>query len=118
MFFRLEPPGSCGLQISIHGKPVNLIDVSIGGARFSCEKSHPLNAGDDVALTIIMDKTAYAVSGRILRVWEPENDRIRKTIAMASIQFLDMEAQVKNALARKIRDIERELRYKDTDMSR
>lgn len=118
MFFRLEPPGSCGLRISIHGEPVNLIDVSIGGARFSYERSYSLNTGDDVMLTILMDTAAYAVNGRILRVWEPENDRIRKSIAMASVQFIDMEAQVKNVLARKIRDIERDLRYRDTDMAR
>ena len=105
MFFRLEPPGSCGLRISIHGKPVNLIDVSIGGARFSYERSYSLNTGDDVVLTILMDTAAYAVNGRILRVWEPENDRIRKSIAMASVQFIDMKAQVKNDLARKIRDM-------------
>lgn len=118
MFFRLEPPGSCGLAISIRGKPVNLIDVSIGGARFSYERSSALNAGDDVTLTIVMDAMAYSIKGRILRVWEPENERIRKTIAMASVQFTDVEATVKNILARKIRDIERELRYKDTEMVR
>jgi len=117
MFFRLEPPGRSGLTISIHGKPVNLIDVSIGGARFSYERSDPLNVGADVTLTIAMDTTPYAVKGRILRVWEPENERIRKTIAMASVQFVDMEAQAKNILARKIRDIERELRYRDTELA-
>lgn len=117
MFFRLEPPGNCGLKISIHGNPVNLIDVSIGGARFSYEKSHRLNVGEDVILTLVIDTTAYSLNGRVRRMWEPENDRIRKTIAMASVQFIDMEPQVKNVLARKIRDIERELRYKDTDMA-
>lgn len=117
MFFRLEPPGRSGLTISIRGKPVNLIDVSIGGARFSYERAYPLNPGDDVTLTIAMDTTPFSVKGRILRVWEPENERIRKAIAMASVQFVDMEAQVKNILARKIRDIERELRYRDRELA-
>ena len=117
MFFRLEPPGNSGLAISIHGKPVNLIDVSIGGARFSYERSYALNAGDDVALTIAIDTTTYAVKGRILRTWEPENEKIRKAIAMASVRFVDVEAQLKNILARKIRDIERELRYRDTELA-
>ena len=116
MFFRLEPPGGCGLQISIQGRPVNLIDVSIGGARFSYEKSVGLSVGDDVALTVLVDRRAYAVGARVLRVWDPESDRIRKTIGMASVQFIDMEAQVKNILARKVRDIERELRYKETEL--
>ncbi len=119
MFFRLELPGGCGLTVSIDGRPVNLIDVSIGGARFSYERwSNTLKSGEDVALTMLIDTMAYSINGRVLRVWEPENDRIRKTIAMASIQFANMEAQVKNILARKIRDIERELRYKETDMGR
>lgn len=118
MFFRLEPPGSSGLTISIHGRPVNLIDVSIGGARFSYERSNALNAGDDIALTIVMDSAAHSVQGRVLRVWEPENERIRKTIAMASVQFTEMEARVKNMLARKIRDIERELRFPEREPAR
>lgn len=118
MFFRLEPPGNCGLQISIHGRPVNLIDISIGGARFSYEKAHALNPGDTIPLTIIIDNSAHSADGRVLRVWEPENDRIRKTIAMASVQFVGMDALFKNILARKIRDVEREMRYKDADMAR
>lgn len=35
----------------------------------------------------------YSINGRILRVWEAENDRARKTIAMASVQFMDREAR-------------------------
>ncbi len=118
MFFRLEPPGNCGLHIGIHGKPVNLIDISIGGTKFSYEKSLSLNPGDEIAVTLFIDTTAYSVKGRVLRVWEPENERIRKTIAIASVQFTEIEAQIKNVLARKIRDVEREMRYKDSDMDR
>lgn len=118
MFYRLEPPTDCGIRIVVEGKGVNLIDISIGGARFSHEKVSPFAVGEPVKLYLYVDDVPYTVEARVLRVWEPENERIRKTIALASVQFTDMEAHLKNVLARKIRDVEREMRYKEVHSAR
>lgn len=118
MFYRLEPPTDCGIRIVVEGKGVNLIDISIGGARFSHEKVFPFSVGEPVKLCLYVDDVPYTVEARVLRVWEPENERIRKTIALASVQFTDMEAHLKNVLARKIRDVEREMRYKEVHSAR
>ncbi|HNT43633.1 MAG TPA: PilZ domain-containing protein [Syntrophorhabdaceae bacterium] len=118
MFYRLEPPSDCGIRIAVDGKGVNLIDISIGGAKFSHEKVFPFEIGEPVRLSLYVDEVAYPVEAKVLRVWEPENERIRKTVALASVQFTDMEAYLKNVLARKIRDVEREMRYKELHPAR
>lgn len=118
MFYRLEPPTDCGIRIAVGGKGVNLIDISIGGAKFSHEKIFPFAIGEPVNLSLYVDDVPYAVEAKVLRVWEPENERIRKTVALASVQFTNMEAHLKNVLARKIRDVEREMRYKEVHSAR
>jgi hypothetical protein len=118
MFYRLEPPSGCGIEIKVGGRSVSIIDISIGGARFSHEKIYPFKVNESAPLTLSVEDTSYAVEARVLRVWEPENERIRKTVALASVQFVGMEANLKNILARKIRDIEREMRYKEVDTTR
>jgi len=118
MFYRLEPPTDCGIRISVDGKGVNLIDISIGGAKFSHEKVFPFEIGAPVKLSLYVDDVPYTVEAKVLRVWQPDNERIRKTVALASVQFTDMEAHLKNVLARKIRDIKREMRYKEVHTAR
>lgn len=118
MFFRLEPPGNCGIEIALGGKSVSIIDISIGGAKFSHEKIYPFKTNETVKLTLSVENVPYMVEARVLRVWEPENERIRKTVALASVQFTDMEAHLKNVLARKIRDVEREMRCKEVHTAR
>lgn len=112
MFYRLEPPGNCGIEIFLGGKKVNLIDISIGGARFSFDKIPSLQPNDTVQLSIVIEHSRYPVEAKILRLWEPDNERIRKTLDLASVQFMGTKPDMKNLLARKIRDVERQMRYK------
>jgi len=118
MFYRLEPPGNCGIDIRLEGKSVSIIDISIGGAKFSHEKIYPFKINETVKLTLSVEGVPYTVEAKVLRAWEPENERIRKTVALVSVQFIDMEAHLKNTLARKIRDVERDMRYKDSHITR
>jgi hypothetical protein len=118
MFYRLEPPTDCGIRITVEGKGVSIIDISIGGVKFSHEKIHPFEINETVKLTVSVEDVPYVVEAKVLRVWEPENERIRKTVALASVQFIDVEARLKNVLAQKIRDIEREMRYKEVNITR
>lgn len=113
MFYRLEPPAGCGIEISLGGRRVSIIDISIGGAKFSHEMIYPFKINEPVTLTLSVEESPYEVKANVLRVWEPENERLRESVALASVQFMDMDAGLKNTLARKIRDVERDLRYKE-----
>lgn len=73
----------------------------------------PFNINEPVTLALSVEESPYEAKAKVLRVWEPENERLRKLVALASAQFIDMDAGLKNSLARKVRDVERDLRYKE-----
>ena len=50
-----------------------------------------------------------------MRIKEPENERVKKSLEFVSIQFLNVDGHIKNELGRKIRDVERDLRYKEIE---
>lgn len=115
MFYRLEPPSNCGIDIFVNGSKVNILDISIGGASFSHNKVYPFKTNENASVIIIIGERASQIMSRVVRVWQPDNERMKKSLEFVSIQFLNMNGHTKNELGRKIRDVERNLRYKETD---
>jgi c-di-GMP-binding flagellar brake protein YcgR len=115
MFYRLDPPGNCGIDIYVNGSKASILDVSIGGASFSHNKIHPFRVNEEAKITLVIGERASQIESKVVRVWEPENEKVKKGLEFVSIQFLNMNGHTKNELGRKIRGIERDLRYKDTE---
>lgn len=115
MFYRLEPPGNCGIDIFVNGIKVSILDLSIGGASFSHSKIYPFKVNEETKIILVIGERASQIESRVVRVWEPENEKVKKSLEFVSIQFLDMKGHIKNELGRKIRDVERDLRYKEID---
>jgi len=113
MFYRLEPPSNSGLDIYIGGEKVSIIDISIGGANFSHSRSSPFHANETVKLVLSIGGAETKIDAQVLRVREPENDRLKKSIELVSVYFINMPGSTKNALSRKIRDIERAMRFEN-----
>ena len=113
MFYRLEPPSNCGLDIFVNGNKVSILDVSIGGASFSHGKVYPFKVNEEVKIILVIGDRASQVDARVVRIWEPESEKMKKSLELVSIQFLELDGHIKNELGRKIRDVERELRYKE-----
>lgn len=116
MFYRLEPPSNCGIDIFVNGTKVSILDVSIGGASFSHNKIYPFKTNEETKIILVIGERASQIESKVVRVWEPENEQVKKTLEFVSIQFLDMNGHIKNELGRKIRDVERDLRYKEIDL--
>jgi hypothetical protein len=115
MFYRLEPPGNCGIDIFVNGNKVSILDISIGGASFSHNRIYPFKANEDIKIILVIGERASQIESKVVRVWEPENEKVKKNLEFVSIRFLDMNGHIKNELSRKIRDIERDLRYKEVE---
>ncbi|MBA4390196.1 MAG: hypothetical protein C0399_04585 [Syntrophus sp. (in: bacteria)] len=115
MFYRLEPPGNCGIDIFVEGNKVTILDVSIGGARFSHNKTHHFKENEEVKIVLVVGERIYQIDSRVVRIHEPENEKVKKSLEFVSIQFLNVDGHIKNELGRKIRDVERDLRYKEID---
>lgn len=113
MFYRLEPPDNCGIDIFIDGNKMTILDISIGGASFSHNRTHRFKEKEEEKIILVVGEKIYQIDSRVIRVQLPEIERMKKSIEFVSIQFLNVDGLIKNELGRKIRDIERELRYKE-----
>jgi hypothetical protein len=115
MFYRLEPPSHCGIDIFVNGIKVSILDISIGGASFSHNRIYPFKVNEEAKIILVIGERASQIEAKVVRTWEPENEKAKKSLEFVSIQFLDMKGHIKNELGRKIRDVERDLRHKEID---
>jgi hypothetical protein len=111
MFYRVEPTGKSNLTMTVYDKEVNILDISLGGAKFSHDKHSSLEMGRIVELNVSIDGRIYSLEGRIQRTWEGDNERFKHELGFASVEFLNMGRSMEHALSRKIREIERENRF-------
>ena len=108
VYYRVEPTGRSGLDVSIQQKRVNVLDISLGGIKFSFDKGLELKAHTDIKVYFNIEGILYGIDATILRIWEGENERLRNALAFASAEFLEMPGKLERALSRAIREIERE----------
>lgn len=108
MFFRVNPTEQSRLRMSILGNRVNILDISLGGVRFSYKGPLALEAGEIVAVRLDIDGRYHRLEACILRNWTGEEQGMIPRLAFATAEFLDMSNVTDHALSRKIRSIERE----------
>jgi c-di-GMP-binding flagellar brake protein YcgR len=96
------------LDVSVYNKKINVIDISLGGIKFSFDKDLQLEANQVIEVRLGMAGAAYTVQARILRTWEAENERIKKELRFAAAGFLNVSGRIEQELSRKILDIQRE----------
>jgi len=106
MFYRVVPTGRSDLSMTIHGTPIQVLDISLGGARVSHDKSLDLQSNAVVNASIEMNGRAYSFGARVLRTWDGESEDFK--LRFASMQFTNMDETLQYALSQKIHGIERE----------
>jgi hypothetical protein len=113
MFFRVEPTSQSNLTMTVEYNDVNVLDISLGGAKFSHGRRLLLNPNTIVGITIGIDGKIHQLQARILRTWEPDNERLRGELRFTSAEFLHMDKTVEHELSRKIHQIQTEGRLKE-----
>lgn len=113
MFFRVGPREDSGICLSIKGEKMNIIDISIGGAKITHFGDKSLKYGEKVKGILSLDGEDFDIEAKILRVWQPDRFQKVAILEFATMQFLNIENKVKNILSRKIREIERGLLRRD-----
>jgi hypothetical protein len=108
MWYRVQPTSKSGLDASICGKKVNVIDISLGGIRFSHDKTLQLERNNVIEVCFGMAGGVYTIEARIIRTWETEIERFRRGLGFAAAEFLNVSLRTEQELSRKICDIERE----------
>ena len=112
LFYRLEPPADGGIVLLLNQEKVNIIDISIGGARFTHRKDQPIKAKKMVRLILQVGEESFDVEAQVVRIF-PVSGRMAKKLESVAVQFLNLDRNMKDLLSKKIRDIERKMRYRD-----
>lgn len=108
MYFRVKPPSRSNINLFFQENKVNLIDVSLGGAKFTYPKSHLFQYGDVVKFNLMIDSKTFEIDTRVRNVSIPEFS-VNKTIQFVSIKFEYDDKQISALLGKAILSIERQL---------
>ncbi len=113
LFYRLQPPADSGIVIFINEEKVNIIDISIGGAKFTHRKDHPVKLKERLKLILQVNEQDFDVEAQVVGTL-PVSGRMARKLETVAVQFLNLDRKMKGLLSKKIRDIEREMRYRET----
>ncbi len=112
LFYRLEPPLDCGLALFFKEEKVNILNISLGGAKFTHSKDYSVIPKERLRLTLQIDAQAYNIDAQSLRI-SSISGRMVKKLEAVSVQFLNLDRKIQDILSSKIREIERKMRYKE-----
>jgi c-di-GMP-binding flagellar brake protein YcgR len=112
MHYRVRPGSEWSTRIEVDSGPVNLIDISIGGALFShgIEKPFEYNRAVQVIYTG-SDGTQHPIPAVVRRVWTPHDARC-SGLEFVAIRFTHLDRELERELAREIMEIQRGSLYK------
>lgn len=108
MRYRVQPSNKSGLDVSVRGKKVNVVDISLGGIRFSYDERLRLEVNKVVEVGLAVGRDVHTVEARIVRIWEKEAEFFKTEVRLAAAEFRNMSRRFEDELSRKIREIERE----------
>lgn len=103
--YRVEPTPTSRLDLYVCDEKVAIGDISLGGVRFTYDRSVPLEAGVSAKLRFDVAGEEHTVDARVLRTSAGEG-RLRVAVA----EFERATGRFEQALARRIYAIEREWR--------
>lgn len=119
MFYRIQPPSNCGLQISFLGQQMGIIDVSIGGAIVSTmirpEHEFSFEPGKTIKVTLTVDDRNFNLAALVKRKSFPDKQKWSRNLVFIALQFCDRTLELDRILGGKILDIQREFRSKGLD---
>ena len=112
LFYRLEPPTDSDIALFLHKEKVNILDISIGGAKFTHRKDHPVKPKEILELVLQIDEESFDIEAQVVSIL-PVGGRMARKLESVAVQFLNLDMNMKDLLSKKIRDIEREMRYRE-----
>jgi hypothetical protein len=109
MYFRVKPHLQSDINLYFQEEKVNIIDLSIGGAKFTCRKDYSFRHGDIVKFKLLIDRSVFNLNGRVCDVVMPYDDSANKNLQYISIEFEYDSKQLEASLGKAIIGIERQL---------
>lgn len=109
MFFRVTPQRQGNISLIYKEEKVNLIDISLGGARFTCPLEYSLQNGDEMKFKLLIGSREFGLDTRVREAWVPYNMSANRNLQYVSVEFEYDDKQLESALGKAILEIERHL---------
>jgi hypothetical protein len=113
--YRISPPSDSGLEMFFSWYPLNLLNISIGGAAFSHRFDFKFRQDQSIKLTLTIEGKDYGLEARVKRVSFPGERHRTLGLEFVSIEFDKMDIGTRHVLGRKILNIQRDWRAKELD---
>lgn len=112
MAYRVRPPITSGIGLEVDGQSVSILDISTGGARFLSTVRPPLQFRQRVEIILHLDDVSHAFHAFVVRTQDPGTPSAVRGAQEVAVQFSGMPKRVREQLAKRIMQIDRELRAK------
>ncbi len=108
MHYRVIPKSDSGIHLYVGGEKVNLLDISMGGARFCHPRDNPIERGVMIKMILTLDLERFDIEAKSVNVWHPYEDGRWADLEYVSVQFFTMDKKCSHLLSGKILAIQRE----------
>jgi hypothetical protein len=108
MHYRVRPDVDWEFRFSLDSQPVNLINISLGGALFSHNSKKPVELGQAVQVTGHGSdgEQLPRITAKVKRVWSPMESK-QTGLEYVAVQFSTKDAVLARELGREILQIQR-----------
>jgi hypothetical protein len=107
--FRVKPLLQSSINLFFKEEKINLIAISLIGAKFTYLKSHLFHYGDTVNFKLIIDSTEFEINASVCHLSPPHGFSSNKTLQYVGVKFEHNNRQLDSALSRVIIGIERQM---------
>jgi hypothetical protein len=112
MHYRVRPGANWSMRIAVDLRPVNLIDISLGGVLFSHCNEKPFEPGQQVQVTYTgPDGGQHVIRSIVKRAWSA-GETGHNGLEFVALQFTHLEKELERELGREIMELQRASLYK------
>jgi glutaredoxin-related protein len=108
MHYRVSPKSNSGIHLYVGGEKLNLLDISMGGARFCHPRDNPIEPGVMIKMILTLDLERFDIEAKSVNVWYPPDAGRRADLEYVSVHFFKMDKRCSHLLSGKILTIQRE----------
>jgi hypothetical protein len=118
MQYRLKPKlNDVSMALYLENEKVNLLDISIGGARFCHKSDRLIEPGKIRKMILSIDEQRFRIDAGNRASWFPFDAGRQSDLQYARVQFLNMDKACTHLLNVKLFAIQREILSENSDIS-
>jgi hypothetical protein len=108
MYFRVKPSSQSDINLFLQEEKVSLIDISLGGAKFTYPKTYLFRPADEVKFKLIIGSAIFNLDAKVHEVWSPNDNIVNRNLQFVSVEFQHLDKQLEASLGKVIIDTERQ----------